>query len=123
MSQDNVADILNQLMNARRAKKTGIVTTKTCKLLVEILKLMKQYGYIEYDIVEGKLTITIKEMSKCMAIKPRYTIGKKEIERYVRRFLPARNFGYVIISTSKGLMTHQEAQEKNLGGSLIAYFY
>jgi len=123
MSQDTLSDILNQIMNARRAKKTSIVTTRNSKLLIEVLNIMKQYGYIDYELNERKLTITIKEISKCNAIKPRYTVGKKDIEKYIRRFLPARNFGYVLLSTSKGLMTHQEAQEKNIGGSLIAYFY
>ncbi|MEK6885627.1 MAG: 30S ribosomal protein S8 [Nanoarchaeota archaeon] len=123
MSQDTLGDILNQIMNAQRAKKTGIVTTRSSKLLIEVLNIMKQYGYIDYELSERKLTITIKEISKCMAIKPRYTVGKNDIEKYIRRFLPARNFGYVLVSTSKGLMTHQEAQEKNIGGSLIAYFY
>ena len=123
MSQDTLGDILNQIMNAQKAKKTNIVTTRNSKLLVEVLNIMKQYGYIDYELSEKKLTITIKEISKCQAIKPRYTVGKKDIEKYIRRFLPARNFGYVLVSTSKGLMTHQEAQEKNIGGSLIAYFY
>lgn len=123
MSQDRVADILNQIMNAQRAKKTTLVTTSSSKLLIAILEIMKQYGYIDFELKEGKLTITLKEISKCMAIKPRYAVGKKEMEKYIRRFLPARNFGYVLVSTSKGLMTHQEAQEKNIGGSLIAYFY
>ena len=72
---------------------------------------------------EGKLTITIKEVSECKSIKPRFTADKKSLEKYIRRFLPARNFGYVIISTNQGLMTHEEAQENKIGGSLIAYFY
>jgi hypothetical protein len=29
----------------------------------------------------------------------------------------------MIVSTNKGLVTHQEAQEEQIGGSLIAYFY
>ena len=29
----------------------------------------------------------------------------------------------MIISTNKGMMTHKEAQEEEIGGSLIAYFY
>ena len=57
------------------------------------------------------------------AVKPRFTATVLEIEKYVRRYLPARNFGIVIISTSSGLLTHQEALEKNIGGCLIAYFY
>ncbi|HEB47012.1 MAG TPA: 30S ribosomal protein S8 [Candidatus Pacearchaeota archaeon] len=37
--------------------------------------------------------------------------------------LPARNIGTVIVSTNKGLMTHEEALQEKIGGSLIAYFY
>lgn len=123
MSQDIVSDILNEIMNAKKAKKTSIVTTRHSKLLMKILELMKRYDYIDFEMDEGKLTITIKEVSECKSIKPRFTADKKSLEKYIRRFLPARNFGYVIISTNQGLMTHEEAQENKIGGSLIAYFY
>ena len=123
MSQDIVSDTLNQMMNAKKASKTNIVVTRYSGLLIKILEIMKQYGYIEYELVDGKLKIDLKEVSECKSIKPRYTVGKAEVDKYIRRFLPARNFGYVLISTSKGLMTHQEAQENKIGGSLIAYFY
>lgn len=123
MSQDITADVLNQMMNARRARRATIVTTRISKVLLNVLKIMKQLGYIDYEMEDNKLKITLKEITECKAIKPRYSVNKKAIDKYVRRFLPARNFGYVIVSTSKGLMTHQDAQNKNIGGSLIAYFY
>ncbi|MEK6827540.1 MAG: 30S ribosomal protein S8 [Nanoarchaeota archaeon] len=31
--------------------------------------------------------------------------------------------GTMIISTNKGLITHEEAKEEDIGGCLIAYFY
>jgi small subunit ribosomal protein S8 len=123
MSQDIVADALNQVMNAKRARKTEVVITRSSKLLINVLDMMKNYGYIDYVLEERKLKILIKEVSECKAIKPRYTINKKSLEKYTRRFLPARNFGFVIVSTSKGLMTQHEARENKIGGSLIAYFY
>lgn len=123
MSQDIVSDTLNQMMNAKKANKTSIVVTRYSGLLIRVLEMMKQYGYIEYELTDNKLKINLKDVSECKSIKPRYTVGKSEVEKYVRRFLPARNFGYVLVSTSKGLMTHQEAQENKIGGSLIAYFY
>jgi small subunit ribosomal protein S8 len=123
MSQDIVSDIMNNMMNAKKAGKTSIVSTKYSKLLLSILDIMKQYGYVEYSLEEGRLVINMKDINECMSIKPRYTVNKKNFEKYVKRFLPARNFGYVLISTNKGLMTHQEAQENKIGGSLIAYFY
>lgn len=123
MSRDIISDVLNEVMNAKRANKEFIVITKRANLLIKILDLMKQYGYIEYEASDDKIKINIKQLNECKAIKPRYSVNKKNIEKYIRRFLPARNFGYVIISTSKGLMTHQDAQENKIGGSLVAYFY
>jgi len=123
MSQDIVSDTLNKIMNAKKANKSYIVSTRFSKLLIKVLDMMKQYGYIDYTLNEGVLRIEMKELSICSSIKPRYTVNKENMEKYVRRFLPARDYGYVIISTSKGLMTNNEAKENNLGGSLIAYFY
>jgi len=123
MSQDIVSDILNKIMNAKKANKSYIVSTRFSKLLIKVLDMMKQYGYIDYTLNEGVLRIEMKELSICSSIKPRYTVNKENLEKYVRRFLPARDYGYVIVSTSKGLMTNNEAKENNLGGSLIAYFY
>ena len=123
MSQDVVSDILNQVMNARRAKREIVVTHRYSKLLISILEIMKSYDYIDYEIEDKTLKITLKEISECRAIKPRYSVNKKTLDKYIRRFLPARNFGYVIVSTSKGLKTHHEAQEDKIGGSLVAYFY
>jgi len=125
MSQDIVADVLNQIMNIKRAKKDELVVTKYSKLLINVLDIAKKQGYINYDLDEKdkKLKIKILKLNACKAIKPRFTVSVEEIEKYVRRFLPARGFGIVIISTSSGLMTQEEAYEKNVGGSLIAYFY
>lgn len=123
MSQDIVADVLNQIMNAKRAKKNVVITRRFSKVLINVLNLMKNLGYIDYKIEEGGLRIIINQIMECRAIKPRYSVDKKSIDKYVKRFLPSRNFGYVIISTNKGLVTHQDAKENKMGGSLIAYFY
>ena len=123
MSQDILSDIMNEIMNARRAGKTELVAGRQSKLLLNVLEIMKKYDYIDFSTENGKLKVIIKNISECRSIKPRYSVDKKAIDKYTRRFLPARNFGYVIVSTSKGLMTHQEAQENKIGGSLIAYFY
>ena len=124
MRQDIIADILNEMMNAKKAEKEAILTNRHSKLLIQVLNIMKQYGYIDYEMHENNvLKITLKELKECRAIKPRYSVNNSRIDKYMRRFLPARNFGYIIISTNKGIMTHIEAQENKIGGSLIAYFY
>jgi small subunit ribosomal protein S8 len=63
------------------------------------------------------------KLNVCKAIKPRYSVTTDRIDKYLRRYLPSRNFGTMVVSTNKGLMTHEEANKNNLGGSLIAYFY
>ena len=124
MSQDVVADALNMIMNAKRAGKTTVETHRYSKLLSSVLAISKLKGYIkDYKIKSGLLTIEIANLNGCKAIKPRYTVTVDKIEKYTKRYLPAKNLGILIISTSQGLMTHQVAQEKNLGGSLIAYIY
>ena len=123
MSQDIVADGLNQIMNAKRARKTELTLEKHSKLLRNILDVAKEFGYLDYEVDGNRLSIEIKDLNAIMAIKPRYTVPVKKINFYVRRFLPAKNFGFVIVSTNEGLMRHAEAEEKNIGGCLVAYMY
>jgi len=126
MSQDIVADALNVIKNAKKARKEVVKIKIISNLLIEVLKIMKQKNAIKkykIDSKEKSIEITIGELSECKAIKPRFTVDKTQIEKYRRRYLPSRNLGTVIVSTNKGLMTHEEAQEEKIGGCLIAYFY
>ena len=126
MSQDLVSDTLNNIMNAKRARKNAIVVTRYSKLLLNLLDIMKRYGYIEgYKANETEKSVEIKlgKMNRCNSIKPRFYVSVKSIEKYIRRYLPAKDFGILIISTNKGLITHDEAVEKNIGGSLVAYVF
>jgi len=124
MSQDIVADALNQIMNAQKASKEVVVIKHHSKLLLSVLAIAKMKDYISEYNTDGKtLTVKIGKLNNCNAIKPRFTVTVDQIEKYVKRYLPAKNLGTIIISTSQGLMTHQTAQDKNIGGSLIAFIY
>lgn len=123
MSQDIVSDALNQVMNAKKAGKKEAVIKKYSSFLISILDLMRKLKFLDYKIEGKELRIEIKKVNECKAIKPRFNVSVDKIEKYVRRFLPSRDFGYIIISTSRGLITHNEAVEKNIGGSLVAYVY
>jgi len=126
MSQDVVADALNMIRNAKKAGKENIEVKKISKVLIEVLKIMKHHGAIKKYKINSKkksIEISIGDLFTCKAIKPRFSVNKDQIEKYRRRYLPARNLGVVIISTNKGLKTHEEALEEGIGGGLIAYFY
>ncbi|UZE93644.1 MAG: 30S ribosomal protein S8 [Candidatus Pacearchaeota archaeon] len=125
--RDWLSAMLNDLMNCKKAGKKETIAMPVSNLMLGVLKILKDEGYIEdFNIVEDKfkhVLIKIKKINKCGAIKPRFFVKKKEFDKYIKRYLPARGFGILIVSTNKGLITHREAIEKNIGGSLIAYCY
>lgn len=124
MSQDIVANAINQIMNAKRALKKEIEIKSHSKFLLSILAIAKLNYYIKNYRTEGKvLKVEIGKLNGCRAIKPRTMVQVKEIEKYIKRYLPAKNIGIIVVSTSSGLVTHRTALEKNIGGSLVAYFY
>jgi len=122
---DKISDALNQIMMAKNAGK-NTCEVYSSKLLIKIIEIMKRSGYINFETKKDKfekIVIKMKLLNECKSIRPRFTVKKDEFERYIRRFLPARGFGIIIVSTSKGLLTHTEAMEKNIGGNLIAYCF
>jgi len=125
MSHDIVADTLNMIKNAKKRNKNEIVAARYSKLLLNVLEIAKREGYIKsIDLGKEGLKIRFDEsLNDCNAIKPRYFVKKEDIEKYVRRYLPARDFGFIIVSTNNGLLTHKEAMKKEVGGCLVAYFY
>ena len=127
MAQDIVADALNQIMNSLAVGRGEVRIKRTSKFLLRLLEMMKSRGHINFSI-EGdekkpEVVVKIIKLNVCRAIKPRYFVAVSDIDKYLRRFLPSRKFGVLVVSTNQGLMTHQEAEEQNLGGTLIAYFY
>lgn len=126
MAQDIIADAMNMIRNARKAKKETVKVKRISNLLIEILKIMKKQDAIKKYKIDSRnksVEITIGNLFECGAIKPRYTVKKEQIEKYMRRYLPARGVGTIIVSTNQGLLTHEEAIEENRGGCLVAYFY
>lgn len=86
-------------------------------------KYVGEFKEIKTDQGEEIEVNLIGAINKCNVIKPKYSVKKDEYEKFEKRFLPAKGVGIIIVSTPKGLMTHDEAFEKNLGGRLVAYVY
>ena len=125
MSQDIVSDGLNQIMNAKRVEKKELVIRQYSKVLLNLFKIMKAKGHIDYEVNEENKEVSVKiiKLNKCRAIKPRYFVSTSTIDKYLRRFLPSRNFGSLIVSTNMGLMEHGDAIKNKKGGCVVAYFY
>lgn len=125
---DPIADSLSKINNAIKALNTK-VTLKNSKLLKNILTVLKENGYVgSFDIVEDGRQGLIKvnllgTINKCGVVKPRYSVKVEDLEDFEKKFLPAKDFGIVILSTNKGLLTQNQAKEANVGGTIVAYCY
>jgi small subunit ribosomal protein S8 len=125
---DPIADSMSKINNAVKALYKE-VSLKRSKLLLSVLDKLKENSYVgSYEIIEDGRSGIIKlnligNINKCSIIKPRYPVKVENLESYEKRFLPAKDFGILIISTNKGLMTQKEARENNIGGTLLAYCY
>lgn len=126
---DTLASAMSNMLNAEKVGKDLCTAHPSSKLIKTVLGIMQDHGYIgSHEVVTegrgGYLKINlIGGLNNCGVIKPRFSVTKEEYEKFEKRFLPAKDFGLIIISTSKGIMTLKEAKEKGLGGKLLAFVY
>ena len=129
MLNDPLANAFSKIMNAELKGKTECILKPVSTLLSKLLDIMQKKRYIgDFKFIDDNKGGMIKlnligRINKCKVIKPRYSLKKNEFEKFEKRYLPAKDFGIIFVSTSKGIMTHNEAKEKGLGGRLIAFVY
>ena len=129
MQNDPLSDALSKINNAAMAGRREIEIRPASKLIGRVLKIMEEHGYIEeFEYVEngrgGIFKVRLSaSINRCGAIKPRFSVKKDQMEKYESRYLPAQDFGILIITTNHGVMTHNEAKEHGIGGKLLAYVY
>jgi len=98
-------------------------------IMKKVFDILNEEGYIgKYEEVEDGKGKYIKvsllgNINKCGPIKPRFSVDLSEYEKFEKRFLPSKDFGVLILSTSQGIMTHYKSKEKKIGGKLVAYCY
>jgi len=126
---DPLADALTNMRNNEMQGNNKCTITPASKMIGHVLRTMQKEEYIgEFEFVDdGKAGQFIVELegniNKCGVIKPRHAVKNDEYERFEKRYLPSKNFGIMIMTTSQGIMTHKEAKEKGIGGRLLAYIY
>ena len=129
MTQDTLSDALSSINNAVRSDNDYAVISPTSNLVKNVLVQLQREGYIGvFELVEdgkgGKFKVEVTEkINECQSIKPRFSMSNEEYQEWAQRYLPARGFGKLIVTTPQGVMTHDQAREEQIGGKLLGYVY
>ena len=132
MITDPIADYLTRVRNAIMAGHR-VVEIPASKIKKEITKILFDQGYIlsykfEDNIVQGTIKIALKydKATKASVIKKLQRVSTPGVRKYVGAEEMPRvlnGLGIAIISTSKGVMTGQNARLEHVGGEVLCYVY
>jgi small subunit ribosomal protein S8 len=126
---DTIANGMTTLVNNEMRLKRECVITPASRLLGRVLRVMQLNGYIgEFEFIDdgrtGKFKVQLLgRINRCGAVRPRFSVQADGFEDWERTFLPSKDMGMLIISTSKGVTSHKVAKEEKIGGRLLAFIY
>lgn len=124
-----LADALNTIEKAGRKGKRQVMVRPCSKVTCKFLMVMMKHGYIdEFEMVDdhrnGKIVVNLNgRLNKCGVISPRFDIRLSELEKWTNNLLPSRQFGFLVLTTSGGILDHEESRRKHLGGKILGYFF
>ena len=124
-----LSNLFSTIYNNESRRKRECIVVPASKFASEVLRVMQKHRYIgEFEQIDdgraGKFRIQLlAKINKCGIVTPRFSVKKNAYFGWERQFLPAYTMGILLVSTSKGIMSHHEAQAQNLGGVLVGYVY
>ena len=130
MVTDPLADMLTRIRNAIMAHHDSVLIPAS-RIKLSIAKILKDEGFItEYTVLRGKpekmIKVSLKYVDGLPTIVGLERVSKPGLRLYVgRREIPRvyGGLGIALLSTSKGVMTGQDAWRRNLGGELLCYVW
>jgi small subunit ribosomal protein S8 len=131
MIPDPIADMLTRIRNANQALHVKVEMPNS-GMRREIARILEQEGYIEgYQVAKGEVHDTLVVTLKYGANRERVISGLKRVSKpgrriYARKDRPHKvlgGMGVAILSTSTGVVTGRQAQEKGVGGEVLCYVW
>jgi len=124
---DPIADLLTRIRNAIAARHET-VDIPSSKMKLEIVRILKEEGYI------SNYTVSSDQKQGMIRVHLRYSTGKVPVISTLQRVsrpgcrvyadksrIPTvlGGMGICVVSTSQGLLTGRQAQDKGLGGEVL----
>jgi small subunit ribosomal protein S8 len=132
MTTDTIADMLTRIRNANLAKHqiVQIPSTKMTRNIAKVLldeELITSVEELKNGLKSSlllSLKYTGKERTpKITTIKRNSKSGLRVYSGYKKMPRVLGGFGTAIVSTSRGLMTDQQARNEGVGGELLCYIW
>lgn len=129
MSSDNIADMLTKIRNAQKAGHDS-VSVPLSKLKLEIIKIMKNEGFIKnFKVYDGKSFKNIRIFLKYDEYGEPVIQNLRKISKPGKRLYKDKEtvprllngLGVVVVSTSRGVLTGKKAKEEGIGGEVLCY--
>ena len=126
---DPLSNALSLILIDEKSGRNESTIKPSSKIIRKVLEVMKNNNYVgDFEEIKDGRGNMIKlnllgNINKCGVIKPRYSVKNDEFEKFEERYLLARGMGILIVSTPSGIIVHDEAKKKNIGGKLLAYCY
>ncbi len=129
MTTDKIADAINRLVTANKAKKPTAVLTYS-KFVDAVLAVLKREGYVGSATHK---TAGEKKIMRGIEVELVYIDGKPRISGVRRMSIPSKRmyvswdkarpvrqgYGRLVLSTPKGVMTDKEARKEKIGGEAL----
>ena len=100
------------------ARLAGTLDTYTDVVTAITLKKEKNEGGVSYSEAHFAMVRRLTDEDKKIV-----SDLLKDFEKFIYHILPSRQFGKVILTTTYGIMDHEEAKRKHIGGKVLGYFY
>ncbi|XP_032284124.1 40S ribosomal protein S15a-like [Phoca vitulina] len=124
-----LADALKSINNAEKRGKFQVLIRSYSKVIIQFLTVRMKHGYIsEFEITDnhraGKTVVNLTgRLNKCGVISPRFDVQLKDLEKWRGNLLLSHQFDFIVLTTSAGIMDHEEARRKDIdGGKILGFF-
>jgi small subunit ribosomal protein S8 len=128
---DPIADMLTRIRNASLARHRDL-TLPSSRMKREIARILVEEGFIEsfstsQEGIQEMLVLQLKYVEgRTPVVSGLKRISKPGLRVYARKTEIPRvlgGLGLVVLSTSRGIMTGQQARKLNLGGEVLCYVW